>query len=129
VTRLTGYSLEDIKGLIDRGQKAQNRGIVVVDGTGLPHTMGERPLAGVARILPGDRVRYENDLAPTYDVGSVIGYASWGSNDKRRLAEGRRDPGFEWLPGGIATEYVSSDGRTFEEPPANWKPDSWGNRE
>ena len=125
VTRLTGYSLEDVKGIIDRAQQAQNRGIVVLDGTNWQHQMGERPLAGAARVLPGDRVRYENETAPTYDVRGVIGYASWGSNDKHRLDEGRRDPGFEWLPGGIATEFVSSDARTFEEPPEDWRPAHW----
>jgi uncharacterized protein (TIGR03790 family) len=125
VTRLTGYSVEDVKGLIDRAQQARNRGIVVIDGTNRQHQMGERALAGAARILPGDRVLYENQPAPTYDVRGVIGYASWGSNDKQRLAEGRRDPGFEWLPGAIATEYVSTDARTFEEPPESWRPDSW----
>ncbi len=128
VTRLTGYTLEDVKGMIDRAQQAQNRGIVVIDGTNWGNQMGERALAAAARILPGDRVRYENDTAPTYDVRGVIGYASWGSNDKHRLAEGRRDPGFEWLPGGIATEYVSSDGRTFEEPPQDWRPAPWDDR-
>ncbi len=128
VTRLTGYSLEDVKGIIDRAQQAENRGIVVLDGTNWQNQMGERALAGAARILPGDRVRYENETDPTYDVSGVIGYASWGSNDKHRLGEGRRDPGFEWLPGGIATEYVSSDGRTFEEPPEDWRPTTWDDR-
>lgn len=125
VTRLTGYSLEDVKGLIDRAQQAQNRGIVVLDGSNWQNQAGERALAGAARILPADRVRYENETDPTYDVSGVIGYGSWGSNDKHRLGEGRRDPGLEWLPGGIATEYVSSDARTFEEPPQDWKPGPW----
>ena len=129
VTRLTGYSLQDVIGIIDRAQQTQNRGLVVLDGTNWGNQMGERALANAARILPGDRVRYENELSPTYDVRGVIGYASWGSNDKHRLAEGRRDPGFEWLPGGIATAYVSSDGRTFEEPPKDWRPASWQERD
>lgn len=128
VTRLTGYTLEDVTGMIDRAQQAQNRGLVVLDGTNWGNQMGERALAGAARILPGGRVRHENETAPTYDVRGVIGYASWGSNDKHRLGEGRRDPGFEWLPGGIATEFVSSDGRTFEEPPQDWKPAPWADR-
>ena len=127
VTRLTGYSFEDVKGIIDRAQETQNRGFVVIDGA-LGNEMGERALANAARILPGDRVLYENKVSPTYDVRGVIGYASWGSNDDRRLAEGRRDPGREWLPGGIATEFVSSDARTFEEPPNDWRPGSWQDR-
>jgi uncharacterized protein (TIGR03790 family) len=127
VTRLTGYDLEDVKGLIDRAQQAQNRGFVVIDGN-QGNAMGERALVNAARILPGGRVHYENESSPTYDVRGVIGYAAWGSNDRRRLSEGRRDPGLEWLPGGIATEFVSTDGRTFEEPPKDWRPASWEER-
>ena len=55
----------------------------------------------------------------------MIGYASWGSNDPQRESDGRRDLGFEWLPGAIATQYVSTDGRTFQEPPASWTFASW----
>ena len=128
VTRLTGFTLDDVKAMIDRAQEAQNRGIVVLDGTSWGHQLGERALAGAARILPGDRVRYDEETNVVYAVRGVIGYASWGSNDKHRLAEGKRDPSFEWLPGGIATEYVSSDGRTFEEPAKDWRPGTWQER-
>jgi uncharacterized protein (TIGR03790 family) len=31
-----------------------------------------------------------------------------------------------WLPGGVATEYVSTNGRTFMEPPASWNIGKWG---
>jgi len=64
VTRLTGFDLADVKGLIDRAQLAQNRGFVVLDGS-QGNAMGERPLANAARILPGDRVVYENEFSPT----------------------------------------------------------------
>jgi ligand-binding sensor domain-containing protein len=36
----------------------------------------------------------------------VIGYAGWGSNDPNRHA---RTLGFQWLPGALVTEYVSTD--------------------
>jgi len=52
-----------------------------------------------------------------YDLGDVIAYAGWGSNDKNRH---RRFLGFHWLPGAIATEFVSTDGRTFKKPPDSW---------
>src|SRR5207249_5404121 len=47
----------------------------------------------------------------------VIGYASWGSNDPASKA---RSPGFQWLPGAIASWFVSTSARTFTAPPAGW---------
>ena len=55
----------------------------------------------------------------------MIGYASWGSNDPARK---HRFLHFKWLPGAIATEFVSYDGRTFREPPANWEISTWDNK-
>ena len=57
-----------------------------------------------------------------YDERQVIGYAGWGSNDRNRK---RRMLGFEWLPGAIATEFVSTDGRTFARPPDSWSITTW----
>jgi len=33
--------------------------------------------------------------------------------------------GFEWLPGALVTEYVSTNGRTFNRPPAGWTISTW----
>ena len=33
--------------------------------------------------------------------------------------------GFQWLPGALVTEYVSTDGRTFRRPPAGWTIGTW----
>jgi len=52
----------------------------------------------------------------------VLAYASWGSNDKQRRL---RRTGFEWLPGSVATQYVSTDARTFSAPPPTWQLGSW----
>ena len=57
-----------------------------------------------------------------YDQTDVIGYASWGSNDKNRHD---RFTGFQWLPGAIMTEYVSTNARTFVRPPENWTISDW----
>jgi uncharacterized protein (TIGR03790 family) len=57
-----------------------------------------------------------------YDENDVIGYASWGSNDPNRR---QRFLHFHWLPGAIATEFVSSDARTFVKPPDNWNISDW----
>ncbi len=32
---------------------------------------------------------------------------------------------FQWLPGAIATEFVSTDGRTFRRPPDTWQLGTW----
>ena len=49
----------------------------------------------------------------------LLGYYSWGSN-----AEGnrRRAPDVTFYPGALAGMFVSTDGRTFKEPPASWQP-------
>ena len=52
----------------------------------------------------------------------MIGYASWGSNDKDRK---ERFLKFDWLPGAIATEFVSTNGRTFKRPPDQWNLGTW----
>jgi len=58
-----------------------------------------------------------------YGQTNVIGYASWGSNDPNRH---ERFAGFHWLPGAIATEFVSTNARTFDRPPKSWTISDWG---
>jgi hypothetical protein len=47
----------------------------------------------------------------------VIGYYSWGSNDR---TAGARHLNNHFVPGAVAAEFVSTDARTFVEPPADW---------
>ena len=129
VTRLTGYTFEDVRGMIDRSFEAKNVGFFVLDSTPDGNKAGNGWLEAAARALPGTRVQIDRERAVKYDAKGVIGYASWGSNDKQRIRDRRRDLNFEWLPGAIATEYVSSDGRTFTEPPADWRPVGWDEKE
>ena len=121
-TRLTGYTFEDLRGMIDRGLRAKNQGFFVVDSTSDGNAAGNQSLEAAALSLPKNRIRIERERAVTYAATGAIGYASWSSNDKQRLGDGRRALNFEWLPGGIATEYVSTNGRTFEAPPSDWRP-------
>jgi uncharacterized protein (TIGR03790 family) len=72
--------------------------------------------------LPDDRVDLEQTARVVYGAKQVIGYASWGSNDNQRKS---RRLGFEWLPGALATEYVSTNGRTFVRPPDQWTLGTW----
>lgn len=126
VARLTGYTFADVRAIIDRAQQARNTGIVVLDQRQPGVELGDNWLDRAARALPKDRVLLEETERVVYGARFVIGYASWGSNDPNRHD---RDQRFQYLPGALVTEYVSTDGRTFQEPPAGWKPSGdWEHR-
>ena len=122
VTRLAGYDFEDVKGIIDRSLLAANRGNFVLDLNSSDNRTGNDWLRAAARALPAGRVLLEESSKVVYDQRDVIGYGAWGSNDPNRK---RRFVGFQWLPGAIATEYVSTNGRTFERPPDSWTINTW----
>jgi uncharacterized protein (TIGR03790 family) len=124
VARLAGYAFADVKGLIERAKQARNRGVVVLDQRDdLLESDGDLWLLRTANRLPKQRVVLDQSAKVLRGVTNVIGYASWGSNDIARSRDlgGIRDLGFKFLPGAIVTEYVSSNGRTFAEPPADWR--------
>ena len=119
VTRLAAYDLAGVKAMIDRSLRASNRGKFVIDLGAPDDHPGNDWLRNAAILLPQDRVTFDESTKPVYDQTDVIAYASWGSNDQNH---NRRFSGFHWLPGGIVTEYVSTDGRTFARPPESWVP-------
>jgi uncharacterized protein (TIGR03790 family) len=122
VTRLDGYSMADMKALVDRGLQARNTGKFVIDLKQSDGTPGNQWLRTAALLLPQDRVIFDESATVLTGIHDVIGYASWGSNDpdrKHRLLH------FQWLPGAIATELVSLDARSFRPPPANWELGTW----
>lgn len=125
VTRLAGYNFTDVRGLIDRAQRARNRGVVVLDLRSFDLEDGNHWLKQTAGFLGPGRALVEESGKVVKGVRDVIGYASWGSNDPNRK---ERDVGFGYLPGALVTEYVSTDGRTFEEPPAGWNLTTWSNQ-
>jgi uncharacterized protein (TIGR03790 family) len=121
VTRLAAYDGSQVKAMIDRGLAARNRGKFVFDlseATG----QGNDWLRTAAMLLPRRRIVMDETEDSLYRQKDVIGYASWGSNDGNRK---RRWLGFQWLPGAIATEFVSSNGRTFKRPPDGWTFKGW----
>jgi uncharacterized protein (TIGR03790 family) len=122
VTRLAGYDFEDVKGIIDRSLEAENRGKFVIDLKANDNAAGDDWLRAAARSLPSGRVVLDESEKVLYDQRDVIGYAAWGSNDKNRK---RRMLGFQWAPGAIVIEFVSTDGRTFERPPESWNIATW----
>lgn len=122
VTRLAGYTFADVRGLIDRAVVARNRGVVVLDLKSYDLDEGNRWLKSAGWLIGKERVRMDESGTVLTGIGDVIGYASWGSNDRNRK---QRDVGFRYLPGAIVTEFVSTDGRTFVEPPAGWQLGDW----
>jgi len=126
VTRLAAYDFADVAAMIDRSLQARNRGKFVFDlKAGDGDGGGNDWLQEAARSLPQDRVVIEDSSHVLYNQREVIGYASWGSNDHDRK---QRMLAFEWLPGAIATEFVSTDARTFARPPDGWNITTWEDR-
>jgi len=126
VTRLAAYDWTDVKGMIDRGRAARNVGKFVLDLQSADNDAGNDWLRNAAVLLPGPRVTLEETNRVLYDQKDVIGYASWGSNDHHRT---RRWLGFQWLPGAIATEFVSTNMRTLKRPPDKWTYTTWQDHE
>ena len=122
VTRLAGYSFEDARRAVERCRGARNRGKVVLDLKADNDEDGNSWLRDAAILLPDNRVVLDTTTAVLSGQKDVIGYASWGSNDKARNS---RKSGMDWLPGAIATEYVSTNARTFDMPPFTWTLGSW----
>ncbi len=130
VTRLDGYTVDDVIGLIDRGAAPAQEGRILLDQQG-----GTASLAGDGWLKNGaDRLaaggfgsRVTLDTSPGVVTGekNLLGYYSWGSND-RGLKTRRLGLGF--VPGALAGTYVSTDARTFVEPPAGWRIGTWTDR-
>jgi tetratricopeptide (TPR) repeat protein len=64
----------------------------------------------------------ESTPALVTNVNEVLGYYSWGSNDP---AWKDRAPRLQFVPGALVATFVSSDARTFEEPPPAWTIGAW----
>ena len=124
VTRLDGFTVEDVIALIDKGSAPVKDGHIVLDQRDkLTDRMGDEWLEQAAKRLAAageaERVVLEKTIEPARDVSNVLGYYSWGSVDPRN---GTRDVKMQFVPGAIGAMYVSTDARTFREPPADWTP-------
>lgn len=122
VTRLDGFTVEDVIALIDRGLAAAASGRVVLDGRG-GKTAGDAWIGEAAARLKalgaGERVVVEDTPRAARGLNEVIGYFSWGANDPENRV---RRVGLGFLPGALATTISSTDGRTFQAPPDTWRP-------
>jgi len=123
VTRLDGFTVADALGLITRGLAPRQDGRILMDA---PLVTGD-PRVGwmdeaASRLREGgfaDRVVVENTGRALQNEADVLGYMSWGSNDP---ALNVRHPNLTFVPGAVASMFLSSDARTFVEPPSSWKP-------
>ena len=127
VSRLDAFTVDEAIALIDRAQSPSREGRTVLDERaalcGRGDGTGDRWLRDAATRLReanlGDRVVLEQTMRPAQDLDGVLGYYSWGSNDP---ALGMRRYSLRFVPGALAATFVSTDGRTFQEPPAEWTP-------
>lgn len=125
VTRLAAYDLADVTAMIDRSLAARNRGKFVIDLSAGSDEDGNNWLRNAAILLPAGRVILDESKSVLYNQTDVIGYASWGSNDGNRKQRWLHN---QWLPGAIATEFVSTGARTLRRPPDAWQYTKWGDR-
>ena len=127
VTRLDGYDLEDVRALIDRGLAPSRQGRFVLDLSYDDNATGNNWLREAAVKLKAagiheSRIRLETTQAFLIGEKEVLGYASWGSNDRSSHS---RDLNNTWVNGALLVEFVSTDARTFEPPPKNWNIGKW----
>lgn len=130
VSRLDGYTREDIRGLIDRGFAPSKEGSILLDAKSFtPDKGGDLWLNQAAERLNSmgfrDRVVLDTTAKILRDQTGVLGYYSWGSNDP---AIKERFFNLKFVPGALAGMFVSSDGRSFNEPPPSWKLGTWDDK-
>jgi uncharacterized protein (TIGR03790 family) len=122
ITRLDGYSLQDVEQLIDKS------GPGVLVNSASPFVLDEDPLCAPnfdflnANLAKARDVLARNGASAILDTGGIFltqqsgiaGYASWGSNDQNALLYSNNgSPHDTWAPGAIAEMYVSTSARSF----------------
>lgn len=123
VSRLDAFTVDEARALVDHARVAVTDGRIVLDQRGDPANRGDDWLAAAAQKLSAagqaDRVLLETTFGPARDAAPVLGYYAWGSTDPQNRT---RSVGMRFATGALAASFVSTDARTFREPPANWLP-------
>jgi uncharacterized protein (TIGR03790 family) len=130
VSRLDAFTAEEAISLVTKAQQPSRDGRVVLDQRdALVNRQGEDWLALAAQNLTkagyGSRVTLETTPKPARGISPVIGYFSWGSTDPQNRV---RVTQMDFSPGALAATFVSTDARTFKEPPAEWAPTNLNDR-
>ncbi len=130
VTRLDGYTVDDVLKLIDRGATPVHDGkIFLNEREAIDEAPGNAWLKAAADWMAANgaasRVVLETTDRTVAGEKDILGYYSFGSNDP---AITTRTFQFEFVAGAIAGMFVSTDARTFSEPPAGWTIGPWTDR-
>ena len=130
VSRLDAFTVEEAISLVVKAGQPSRDGRVVIDQRdALVNRTGEDWMALAAQNLTkegfGARVTLETTPKPARGISPVIGYFSWGSTDPQNRV---RTVKMDFSPGALAATFVSTDARTFKEPPAEWMPTNINDR-
>ena len=119
VTRLDGYTVDNVYRMIDGSLGATSNGHILLNRMYLPpgYQGASQPLND--RLLLARNILIGRGIPTIYDdsttflggFSGLAGYFSWGSNDPYFNLTAYRSNTF--APGSIADTYVSSSGRTF----------------
>jgi uncharacterized protein (TIGR03790 family) len=121
VTRLDGYTVAEVRALIDRSKNpvlsASAKFVLDQDPTWSLNLNNIMDLAKQDLQARGFSVVLDSTESFLTNQQDVIGYASWGSNDRHATSSSEHaKPKNTWAPGAIAETYVSTSGRTFNKP-------------
>jgi uncharacterized protein (TIGR03790 family) len=124
VTRLDGYTYDDVKTLIDNATHADStvltsgRFVFDMDGTRsmLNGTLNGNMIAASGTLRSNGRLTMlDSSTQYLTKLPNVLGYVSWGSNDANANAyTDHAKPYHQFLRGSIAETYVSTSARSFE---------------
>lgn len=120
VTRLDGYTVDQVKTLIDNSVNASGyAGTFLFDGKGSTYTQ-ETYMKNSANKLNQNGFNATFEGSSTFLTGkaNLIGYFSWGSNAGGDYTLSKYQNN-SFLPGSLGETYVSTSGRTFNLP-AGW---------
>jgi uncharacterized protein (TIGR03790 family) len=126
VTRLDGYSIQQVLDMIDRsgpGTKISPASKYVFDqdptwNSAAAYLNDYMATAKTALEAKGKIAELNSDSVYLTSRSTVVGYASWGSNDRHAdQFTVHALPYNTWAPGALAETYVSTSGRSFDAPP------------
>ena len=126
VARLDGFTIADVKALIDRGASPSQNGVILLDRRfelkpTPTNDFLKRAADAIEKVEPGrQRAVLNSGIVNRTEERPVLGYYSWGAND--RSSKVGRAPQVHFSPGAIGGMFVSGDARTMQTPPDTWRP-------
>lgn len=124
VTRLDGYTVNDVLALIDRSGPnvvVSNINAVVLDQDPARTSSLNTYLAAARAVLAnqGKSVLFDSTTVYQTNKQSLLGYVSWGSNDNfHHMYTQYGIPHNTYVPGAIGETFVSTSARSFMYPPS-----------